>query len=178
MKCLIFSDTHGNDRLIYKALSDHKDAEVVFFLGDGLSDVAGVNFAAFNMTLVAVKGNCDFSAGRYFNPPPRRVDEIELMGKRIVITHGDGQNAKYGTFGLEQLCEQMNADILLFGHTHQRHEQYVDVEEKYRNIAEYKDKIAEMKNYYLFNPGSASGCDASYGIMTVTESAILFSFGK
>ena len=38
MKCLCFSDSHGNSLGIRRALNMHPDAEVVFFLGDGLSD--------------------------------------------------------------------------------------------------------------------------------------------
>ena len=178
MKCLIFSDTHGNDRLIYKALLAHKDAEVLFFLGDGLSDLAGVNLTAFNVMPIYVKGNCDFNPDAYFSVPPRRVETVELMGKRIVITHGDAFNAKYGTEELESLCEQMDADILLFGHTHQRLEQYVDVQKKYEGIAGYEQKLGTMKSYYLFNPGSAGGYDGSYGILTLTETSSLFSFGR
>ncbi len=37
MKCLVFSDSHGNVSYMKKALRLHPDAEVVFFLGDGLA---------------------------------------------------------------------------------------------------------------------------------------------
>ena len=178
MKCLIFSDTHGNDRLIYKALASHKDAEVIFFLGDGLSDFAGINFQSYNMAFFAVKGNCDFNSVRYFNPEPQKEDSVELMGRKIVFTHGDLYEAKRGTVCLESFCERMQGDILLFGHTHVRLEKYIDVEEKYRNNSRYEDKLSDMKNYYLFNPGSAGGYDGSYGIMTLTENSVLFSYGK
>ena len=39
MKCLIFSDSHGSIRNVESVLSMHSDAEVVFFLGDGLSEI-------------------------------------------------------------------------------------------------------------------------------------------
>ena len=38
MKCLVFSDSHRNTRNMREALLRNPDAEVVFFLGDGLSD--------------------------------------------------------------------------------------------------------------------------------------------
>ena len=178
MKCLIFSDTHGNDRLIYKALMAHKDAEAFFFLGDGLSDVAPINFSAYNMTLFAVKGNCDFSSSKLIIPEPQKEDSVTLMGRKIIFTHGDLYDAKMGTMRLENLCERMQGDILLFGHTHQGYEKYVDVQEKYGEIVKFPEKIKELKNYYLFNPGSAGGYNGSYGILTLTENSILFSHGK
>ena len=39
MKCLCFSDSHGTSAYMRRALKMHPDAEVVFFLGDGLSDL-------------------------------------------------------------------------------------------------------------------------------------------
>jgi predicted phosphodiesterase len=83
-----------------------------------------------------------------------------------------------GTMRLENLCERQGGDILLFGHTHERYEKYVDVEEKYSEIVKSPEKIKELKNYYLFNPGSAGGYNGSYGILTLTENTVLFSHGR
>jgi len=38
MKCLIFSDSHGNPTYMKRAIAKNPDAEVIFFLGDGISD--------------------------------------------------------------------------------------------------------------------------------------------
>jgi predicted phosphodiesterase len=45
MKCLVFSDSHGSSYGMLKALALHPDAEVVFFLGDGLSDADSVEYS-------------------------------------------------------------------------------------------------------------------------------------
>ena len=39
MKCLVFSDSHGDTAYIKRAILKNKDAEVLFFLGDGLYDI-------------------------------------------------------------------------------------------------------------------------------------------
>ena len=161
MKCLIFSDSHGCESGITKALSMHKDAEVVFFLGDGLSDADSV--AAFDKSRmwISVKGNCDLRS--YFRE--REVDkteEITLEGRKIVLTHGDLYGVKYGDTGIKNLALSRKADIVLFGHTHTPYE-------KYEN---------EVKPIYFFNPGSISSPSFSFGIMTVTESGVIFSHGK
>ena len=164
MKCLIFSDSHGCESGITKALSMHKDAEVVFFLGDGLSDVDSV--AAFDKSRmwISVKGNCDLRS--YFRE--REVDkteEITLEGRKIVLTHGDLYGVKYGDTGIKNLALSRKADIVLFGHTHQKIEKYISTDDG---------------GYYLFNPGSIGGgfgIKPSYGVINITEGGILLSHG-
>ena len=58
MKCLVFSDSHGSPYFIQKAISLHPDADVIFFLGDGLDDISEIferypnkNFLAFLLFL-------------------------------------------------------------------------------------------------------------------------------
>ncbi len=161
MKCLVFSDSHGNTFYMQKALRKHPDAEVIFFLGDGISDAEAVaELDSFRMW-VAVRGNCDFS-GIFKNSQIKKTEEIELLGKKIFLTHGDLYNVKYGTDRLEYAAEERGADIVLFGHTHIPEERYVSVGHP----------------FYLFNPGSISSPSYSYGIITLTENSILLSHGK
>ena len=161
MKCLILSDSHGNTSLLSRALSLHPDAEVVFFLGDGLSDADALSVYYTDKAWVAVRGNCDFS-GIFKSAPALKTEEIELLGHRIVLTHGDLYDAKYGLDRLKYLALETEADAVLFGHTHVPHEEYVSAEHP----------------FYLFNPGSVSSPSYTYGIMTLTETAILFSHGR
>ena len=161
MKCIVFSDSHGNPSYMRHVLNMHKDAEVVFFLGDGLADFDEVMSQEKTRVGYAVVGNCDFYK-IYKDTPARKTEEIQLLGKKIVYTHGDLYGAKYGMGGLVSLGERLSADIVLFGHTHTPHEEYVS------------------KNHplYLFNPGSIGSYPRSFGIMTLTENAPpLFSFG-
>ncbi len=161
MKCLIFSDSHGCESGITKALSMHRDAEVVFFLGDGLSDADAVASFDKSRMWVAVKGNCDFRP-YFLEREVGKTDVISLEGRKIVFTHGDLYGVKYGCDGIKNLALSRKADIVLFGHTHMPYEEYAD----------------EVKPIYLFNPGSISLPSHSFGIMTLTESFVLFSHGR
>ena len=158
MKCLIFSDSHGSPSLVQAALGRHSDAEVVFFLGDGLSDADTLAFFDNKRMWIAVRGNCDFH-NMFCGKEVAKTEQITLMGKKIVATHGDLYQVKYGLENLKSLALMHKADIVLFGHTHSPHEEYVSGEHP----------------FYLFNPGAAS---RSYGILTLTEKTVLFSHGS
>ena len=58
MKCLVFSDSHSYYYSMVRALKLHPDAEIVFFLGDGLSDIDYVAEHLPNAKFLAVRGNC------------------------------------------------------------------------------------------------------------------------
>lgn len=174
MKCIVVSDTHRDTNYLRNALNTHKDAEVLFFLGDGISDLESIDFCDRNIAVIAVKGNCDFRAA-YNGIPLKKTEIIEIMGKKILVTHGDLCSVKSGFAEIEKAAEDLGADIVLFGHTHVKTERYVNVETKYADNPNYKDKLPSMKNYYLFNPGAASGHNGSYGILTLEKNAILFS---
>ena len=177
MKCLVFSDSHGVSFYMKKAIECHKDAEAVFFLGDGIRDFHEISATFPDKAFIAVRGNCDFSYEINGVEVPK-VDSITLEGKRIFLTHGDLYGAKYGTAGLESFAEGRGADIVLFGHTHTPLERYINTEEK------YKDKLGEEDfllppSYYLLNPGSiGQGSPKTYGVLTLAESGVLFSIGK
>ena len=159
MKCLIFSDSHGNTYNMQKAIRSHPDAEVVFFLGDGLSDADTVASYVKGQMWIAVRGNCDFRS-LFLDREAEKTSEITLEGKRIVLTHGDLYGVKYGLDKLKSLAHSRKADIVLFGHTHIPHEDYVGDEDG---------------RFYLFNPGSLS---SSYGILTLSGDTVLFSHAR
>ena len=160
MKCLVFSDSHGDTYNMRRALRLHPDAEVVFFLGDGLDDADIIARDSCERAWLVAAGNCDTS--RIFRDAfVPKTDGRCLEGHRIVFTHGDLYGAKYGDDGLIGLAGQLSAELILFGHTHRPTERYVATDEG---------------GVYLFNPGSiASG---SYGIVMLSEQGILLSHGK
>ena len=137
------------------------DAEVVFFLGDGILDIAEIKRDFPNKAYLAVFGTCDFCR-TLDNEVLDEVGSVVLSDKRIVYTHGHSYGAKFGFTGLSQLAKERRADIVLFGHTHQPTERYV----------------SEPFAHYLFNPGSIGKGDHTFGILTLTEKEPLFSFGK
>lgn len=151
MKCLVFSDSHGYTSCMRRALSLNRDAEVVFFLGDGLSDIAALAAEYPDKAWIAVRGNCDFTS-RFLEREVKKVESITLEGHRIVLTHGDLYSAKRWLGGLITLAADEGAEILLFGHTHTPCEIYA----------------AECDPpFYLFNPGAAGGADPSFGVITL-----------
>ena len=164
MKCLCFSDSHGSFYGMKAAINKHPDAEVIFFLGDGLSDFEELIHYRSRM-YIAVRGNCD-SSGILGDTMIKKTDSITLMGYRIFLTHGDLYGVKYGTDGVIALAREEGADIVLFGHTHTPLEKYVSDGEK---------------PFYLFNPGSVGvpyRCETSYGIIDITDKGIMLSHGK
>ena len=161
MKCLIFSDSHGNISYMEKAIRRNPDADYIFFLGDGISDAEALAEFDLNHTWVCVKGNCDFKStflGRAIN----KTEEIFIESKKVVLTHGDLYSVKYGLDNIKSLAGCRKADIVLFGHTHRMYEEYV----------------SESTPFYLFNPGSISKEEYSFGILTVTGNTVLLSHGR
>ena len=161
MKCLVFSDSHGESRYMKEIILMHSDAEAVFFLGDGLREVDVLREGFRDKIWVAVRGNCDFYA--YFgDAPAQKLETLYLSGYKISATHGDLYGAKYGLGGLIKLGLDTGADIVLFGHTHLPLEKYV---------SDYERPM------YLFNPGSISSGSRSFGIMDLGEKPF-FSHGN
>ncbi len=164
MKCLVISDSHSSGENIGRAIAKCPDAEVIFFLGDGISALDAYVDRYPDKAWLFVLGNCDrptFLGGSFV----KKVDRISLCGKRIVLTHGDLYGAKYGTEGLLRLADEERADIVLFGHTHKRTEHY-DSE----------------RGVWLFNPGSLEhswGERPSFGLMTLGDNGdVLLSHGS
>lgn len=162
MKCLCFSDSHGDSAKIAAALRMHPDAEVIFYLGDGLSDIEWLMRP--DKAWLAVQGNCDYSPalGTGF---VKKTDSIRLLDKKIIFTHGDLYGVKYGEGGIIKMAIEHNADLVLFGHTHIPLEKYIPKEDG---------------GFYIFNPGSIGRSfegKSSYGIINITEGGILLSHG-
>lgn len=158
MKCLIFSDSHGDPYNMKRAINRNPDAEVVFFLGDGIADAESLALEDSCRMWIAVSGNCDFSTV-FLNRTLNKTEQITLEGKKIMLTHGDVYGVKGGLEGITSAARSRGADIVLFGHTHIPCESYVD-------------------GLYLFNPGSISRPVYSFGVLMLTESGVLLSHGS
>ena len=176
MKILCFSDSHNNAFFMKKAIRANSDADAIFFLGDGIEDVLSMKADFPDKAFYIVKGNCDTGRAFAFNPPIKKTETVDILGKRITLTHGDLYGAKFGTAGLEKLAIETNSDIVVFGHTHRPESLYFPEKE---NTAE--DEPSAAKRFYLFNPGSVGeGYPLSFGIITIIESGgePLFSHGQ
>lgn len=155
MKILIISDSHSRVHNIISAIAAHPDAKYVLFLGDGFSDILQAQEKFRDKIFYSVKGNNDFCCDEPY------MREITLENHKILMLHGHTAGVKYGWESLIPLAGNANADIVLFGHTHEKFLSY---------IPEY--------GMYLFNPGSIGegGFDRnSYGILTLDGKNVLFS---
>ena len=166
MKILVFSDSHGRDSGMKRALQIHSDAEGVFFLGDGAREVLALAELERSRFFIGVKGNCDgLLFGLLGASELREEEEITLMGHKFLLLHGHTVGVKGGLGGLISHARRRDADLALFGHTHEPLERYLSDGDK---------------PLYLFNPGSISRPNRgapTYGIITLSDRGILLSHG-
>ena len=130
MRIAVVSDTHRFDRYINLAKDLIGDADILIHLGDNIEDVDTLS-NGFNGVVYAVAGNCDFST-KY---PKEGL--IEVNGIKIFYTHGDIYGVKNSVTSIYYRGRELQADIVLFGHTHQH-------------------LIEKTQELLLMNPGSIS----------------------
>lgn len=114
MKIIVFSDSHGNEAPMIRALRHHKDIDAVVFCGDGHRDIEDVQQKFPDKTFLIVRGNCDWCCDHAL------MQTITLAGKKLLITHGHAQMVKSGIDHLISVGHHEQADIVLYGHTHQQ----------------------------------------------------------
>lgn len=148
MRILVMSDTHGDRWALQQALQAQPKAAAVFHLGDGEAEARAAQAACPQLPFYLVRGNCDWSSSL-----PARLT-VELGGKRFFLTHGYAENVKYGLEEALRAAREQEAQVLLFGHTHQP-------------LSEYRDGL------YVLNPGSLHGSSGSYGYVDVTSAGIV-----
>lgn len=130
MLVAVVSDTHRSDSCIKSIKTLIKDADILIHLGDNVEDAEELE-REFKGEVYIVAGNCDFSR-KY---PKDRLIDIE--GKKIFMTHGDLYAVKMGLNSIYYKGREIEADIVLFGHTHQA-------------------MIERTNELILMNPGSPS----------------------
>ena len=107
LKYIIFSDLHGDKLSLMKIKNLAKQANGVFFAGDGYSAVKSLD----ENELYAVGGNCDIGGA------PEMV--IEIDGARILLTHGHKYGVKSSLLALTLRAKELDCTAVIFGHTHQ-----------------------------------------------------------
>ncbi len=167
MRILVLSDTHGRPDRIRAALSRQTPPpDMLVFLGDGLADLRRCDTG--DVPVLSVRGNCDVFG--FFDAPEEKL--VDCGGVGIMIMHGHVYRVKAGTELAARHAATLCADILLFGHTHKKHEEYIPAGTRL-------GEIETKKPLWLFNPGSAGGYSgASFGIIEIRRGEILFSFGE
>lgn len=152
MRIVVMSDSHRRTSALIDIISRHKDnADLFLFLGDGNEDLDNALTMFPDINIDRVSGNCDF----YAPYPSSKV--IEFDSKKILFTHGHPYYVKHGYQDIMREAKSINADIVLFGHTHIP---YIDV----------------IDSVHYMNPGSAR--DGSYGIVDIEKSGIMMYHSK
>lgn len=149
MRIGVLSDTHGVKYIVKKALERMQDIDVLLHAGDIVEDAKYIEGGKYEIYCVA--GNCDAFS---FEPTEKT---LELQGKKILLTHGHTYRVKRGYGQLLLRAQEVDADIVVFGHTHVPENKYIE-------------------NILFFNPGSAalprSGGAGTFGIIEITDGGI------
>lgn len=112
MKILVISDTHGNiDNAV--SLINKLNPDYTFHLGDMADDCKRLETLFPRKIIACVKGNNDYFDNTY---PLERLATID--GKKIFACHGHKYNVKSSLLPLSLKARELDADIVLYGHTH------------------------------------------------------------
>ena len=155
-KILIFSDSHGRESNIEKAILDHNGrADVFVFLGDGLNGANSVFEKFPNVPHVCVKGNCD---SLFTNEIEETV--LELDGIRILCMHGHKYDVKSTLLWAGYRAKEKNCQLLLFGHTHSK-------------------TLINEDGLIYFNPGTVGRGypECTYGVIEIVDGKIVCGHG-
>ncbi len=158
MKIVVMSDSHGSYSAVKKVFDKHPDADLFIHLGDGEREMNTLLLTNPQLQdkLCYLKGNCDYGHLVF-----RTENELALtlpFGHRLFAAHGDKYQVKFGPNRMKFEARALNADIMLYGHTHVRECTYED-------------------GLYIINPGSLGcprdGLRPSYALIDVSESGIM-----
>lgn len=145
MKVYVFSDTHHRTSAMeQEIIADPPDA--IIHLGDYMEDTFDLRSGFPDIPLYSVPGNCDFRDGG--------VEELALLGHRLLLCHGHQFGVKLGLDRLRKEGMRRGVDAVLFGHTHN---QYLD----------------DSSTPILLNPGSAQGIlSLHYAVLHLTSDGL------
>ena len=109
----VISDTHKIDKYIKLSKKYIQKADILVHLGDNASDVEEIA-KDFGGKIYSVRGNCDVRK----DAPIEQIIEVE--GKKIFFTHGHEYGVKYTLTNIMCKGMEVGADVVLFGHTHEK----------------------------------------------------------
>ena len=151
MKIIVISDTHGNAKDLENIILKHKDANLFLHLGDGAREFFQIKDIYPDLPMEIVRGNCDFEHD--FLPDEKT---FIVNSHKIFASHGYKYNVKSGLDDYIEVARKNFADIILYGHTHER--------------------LTKIKNsLYIMNPGSLARPrigGPSYGMINVDDNKI------
>jgi putative phosphoesterase len=138
MKILITSDVHGRLDALKNIISKHLDVDYHINAGDMCLDEKQIE----PLHIISVKGNNDFR----LSYPYERI--LNLGGINIYLTHGHHEFVKFGLERLKIKAKLHQADLVIFGHTHER---YLMVEEHI--IFVNPGALGDKNSYAIYEDG-------------------------
>lgn len=111
MRIGVVSDSHGNLYMLDKAIKMMEPLDLIIHLGDEYKDIIKLK-EKYKLPIEYVSGNNDFIG--------EKISEklINIKGNNIFITHGHKYNVYYGIDSLYFKALEVNANLVLYGHTH------------------------------------------------------------
>lgn len=107
----IVSDSHGASGNLAQAIHEMGPIALLLHAGDGCREAERWRDESGGR-MEWVGGNCDF--GAY---PEEQV--FPMAGHRLLLTHGHLYGVKTGLLRLGYRAAEMQADVVVFGHTHE-----------------------------------------------------------
>ena len=145
MRVAVFSDTHGKTDWMLDAVKRFCP-DAVCHLGDYDRDATVLLKAFPSLSIYSVCGNCDYA------PLAPLTLTIQLGPVRAFLTHGHLFGVEFSNvYRLVYAAQEQNAQLALFGHTHQPfHEDFGGVK--------------------VVNPGTAGkGRSLTWSLLEITE---------
>ena len=150
MKMLVFSDSHSSLRFMYRCVEVCKPDAVVH-LGDYFNDGQDLAEEYPTIPFYAVPGNCDRGRG-WITEPETKLQIIG--GVRFMLTHGHLHNVKTNRHQLLLEARKMDAQVVLYGHTH------------------VADCHQEADGIWVMNPGACGSTGGSVGLIEICDGSI------
>lgn len=154
MKIIVMSDSHNNYFALEKIVQNFY-ADLYIHLGDGERELNRIYTQFPDKKFIHIAGNCDFAS----------LSEKELLftpddKNCIFAVHGHQYVVKSSIEPLKKIAREKGANILLYGHTHSRFNEYDN-------------------GLYTMNPGSVScprdGKRPSFGIIDIAKNGIVIN---
>lgn len=147
MRIGVVGDSHGDKVALERVAMCLVDVDLIMHTGDYFKDAHYLEMKT-GKRVVAVYGNCD-------GPSEMHAEHIAIYnGVRFLLTHGHRYNVKYDLNGLYYKALEVEAAVVVFGHTH-------------------TPLIAECEGVQFMNPGSIhhprGTMNRTYGIIELDE---------
>lgn len=117
MNYLVLSDSHGDREIIQNVYNQFKE-KVDLFIHCGDSELPASD--PLWKDIFVVQGNCDY------DEEYKKEQLIETSEDRILVVHGHLYQVNFTMTPLELRAKELQASIVLFGHTHKLGCEYID----------------------------------------------------